>query len=335
MPFLFRLCSVFCVLALACACATSPTKPEASGGAASMARLGDHLRNKGELEGAVNFYRRALVEEPDNGAAIKGLAAVLAQWGDVSGVANVYREGVKARPKDAELRRLYGQHFLTQDNPYEARMHFEAALALEETPKIRGSLAVALDHLGEHALAQRNYEKALEALPGDLALLNNLAYSYILARDYKRAMQILEPVADDKAATPALRQNLALAYGLAGMDADAERMSRKDLSPEKVQQNIEYYRRQRAELELSKAPYAELGSYATEEMALAQIKKLKENVDKTGGHMQAVVLPEVSAPGGTPRFAVRMLGCARPSDVTRLCATLAQSGIPCVAKGRK
>jgi len=329
-----RFLVLFALLPVLAACGSFEPVDDIDSPGAGMARLGRHLQEKGEVGGAIDFYRRALKNDPANLMAIKGLASVLETWGDKAAAADVYRAGVAARPKDGELHRDYGKLLIGLDEPAEAKRQFEAALDIDsDDTKARNGLGIALDYLGEHLKAQKQYQKALREEPGNLSTLNNLAYSYILAHRFERAIKVLEPHYNKPAATAALRQNLALAYGLSGMDVDAERIARMDLSPEKVAKNMNYYRRQRAEMAVDKAPYAELGTYATEAMAVAQIHRLQGKVNKAGGDLRPVVLPQVATPGGTPRFAVRMMGCSRPKDVSKLCQTLAKSGIPCVPRG--
>lgn len=323
---------VFLIPLVLAACSSTP---DSGSSAEQMVRLGDHLRQKGKLGGAMDFYSRALVADPDNVAIIKKLGKTLVQWGDKNSAEDVYFESLKTQPENGELRRLYGKLLISMERPAEARLQFLKALEIDsDDAKARGGLAVALDYLGEHAAAQNQYEKALGADPDNLTLLNNMAYSHILSRRYDRAIRILEPVMNAPEASAALRQNLALAYGLAGMDIDAERVARLDLLPEKVAEVMAYYRRERAEIKVSPAAYAELGTYATEALAIEQIQKLHSKIKKSGGDLRAVVLPEVSVPGGTPRFAVRMMGCSRPDDVSRLCKLLIESGIPCVHRGK-
>ncbi len=328
-PFCYPVFLVFLALA---ACSSSA---DISPSGERLVRLGDHLRQKGELGGAMDFYSRALVADPDNTAVIRRLGKTLVQWGDKESAEDVYFESLKTQPENGELRRLYGKLLISMERPSEARMQFVKALEINgDDIKARGGLAVALDYLGEHAAAQGQYEKALQSDPDNLTLLNNIAYSYILSRRYDRAIRLLEPVMDAPKASVSLRQNLALAYGLAGMEEDAKRVTLIDLAPEKAAVAMAYYRRERVEIKVSPAAYAELGTYATEALAIEQIKKLHPKVKKAGGDLRAVVLPQVSAPGGTPRFAVRMMGCSRPDDVSRLCKLLTQSGIPCVHRGK-
>ncbi len=316
------------------ACSLPPDHMDMSGPGVGMARLGDKMFQKGDMGTAIDFYRRSLSSDPANFQAIKGLALALEQWGDRTGALEVYQEGIAERPRDNELRRLYAKQLLKLDQAMLAKDQYEIALNIDgDDEKARTSYGVSLDYLGEHKEAQKQYERVLKQNPDNFSALNNLAYSKILTRRPNEAVRLLEPVLKRPEATKALRQNLALAYGLSGMDEDARRVARMDLSAEKVEENMDYYRRRRGELSIDRAPYAEMGSYATKGMALAQIKKLQGRVGSARGHYKPVIIPEVSAPGGTPRFAVRMMGCSRPSDISRLCKIMRKSGLPCAAKG--
>lgn len=329
-----RCLSLFAILSLA-ACSVKPDGEDLTSPAAGMISLGRQMQEKGEIGPSIDFYRRALERNPKSLLAAKGLGGVLEEWGDKPAAAEVYRQAIAFHPDDGELHRSYGRVLIALERPADAQQQFKDALdADSDDLKARSGLGVALDYLGEHKQAQKQYEKVLRAEPKNLATLNNLAYSYILAHHYDQAIKLLEPQLKNPSATPALRQNLALAYGLSGMDADAERVARMDLSPEKVKMNMDYYRRQRAEIAVAKTPYAELGTYATEAMAVGQIEKMRSQIAASGGNLKPVVIPQVAAPGGTPRFAVRMMGCSRPDDVSRLCETLAKSGIPCVPRGQ-
>lgn len=316
------------------ACASSMDEASQSS-SAGLTQIAGQLQQKGEVGVAIDFYRRALLKNPRNAAAIKGLAGTMEQWGDKQAAANIYQEGVAKCPDDGEMRRNYGKLLLGLERPDEAQHQYEVALDIDDDDsKARSGYAIALDYLGEHKKAQAQYEELLDQEPNNLVTLNNLAYSYILSHRFDRAIALLEPELSNHAATPAMRQNLALAYGLAGMDADAERVAKMDLTPDKVAQNMDYYRQKRAEISVAATPYAELGTYATEAMAVGQIQKMRGQIERSGGDLKPVVVPQVAAPGGTPRFTVRMMGCSRADDVSRLCETLAKSGIPCVPRGK-
>lgn len=264
------------------------------------------------------------------------LAQAAFKRGDHAAAAELTKQAIERDPQNIALRRDLGRFYMMLDNPGDAREAYKAALAIDGAdPKALNGLGVALDQLGDHEGAVRQFESALKIEPANLATINNLAYASIQAGHYSDAIKRLEPHVKAAGATPALRRNLALAYGLAGMDVDAERVAKMDLSPAQVKANMLYYKQRRAELAVSSTPYADLGSYATEAMASAQIRKLQEQMEGSGVDLKPVIAPEVTTPGGTPRFAVRMMGCTKPSDVETLCQTLEKSGVPCIAKGRK
>ncbi|MDD2325246.1 MAG: tetratricopeptide repeat protein [Alphaproteobacteria bacterium] len=304
--------------------------------AAGMLHLGDQVMAKGETGAAIDFYRRGYQLDKSNLTLSKHLAEALEAFGDAKGAFAVYKDTLETHPEDFDVQRNYARLALTFDKPLEAKRHYQAALLIRpgDTKSING-LAVAYDYLGDHAKAQGQYKKVLAAEPDNLSALNNMAYSYILTRRYSAAIEALEPQLAKQEGTPALRQNLALAYGLSGRDEDAERVAKMDLPADKVEQNMAYYKRKRAELAVSGTPYAELGTYASEEQAVAEIEKLRPEMRKVGGYLKPVVMPEVASPGEKPRYAVRMMGCARPKDVDHLCQAMEDLGVPCVAKGGK
>lgn len=328
-------CLILLALMTLCGCSvlSSETEEDINSPAAGMLQLASQMQARGDNVAAQDFYQRALQRDPGNVKALKGMAYVQDQLGNVEGAAAYYQDALKTKPHDAELRRGYGKVLLALDRPSEARDQFKEALDADgDDARAMNGLGIALDHLGEHEAAQEQFRQALEKEPGNLTTINNLAYSYVLVGKYDEAIKLLEPEQYNPKATSAIRQNLALAYGLAGMDMDAERVAKMDLPPQKVKENLDYYKRQRAELKVSTTPYAELGTYSTEALALAQIDKLRAQFQDYGEGLKPVILPEVAAPGGTPRFAVRMMGCRKPADLKVFCDQLAKKGIPCVTR---
>ena len=93
---------------------------------------------------------------------------------------------------------------------------------VDDAPE-RPSLTVSevLLRFWEHA--QGYYRKGLEKDPSDLTLLNNLALSLMLDRQYAEAISTLSRVTADPRSTVRHRQNLAMVYGVAGRKDDARR----------------------------------------------------------------------------------------------------------------
>src|SRR5262249_21330706 len=159
--------------------------------------------------------------------------------------------------------------------------------------------------------------------------LSNFAHSYVLVGDYANAIKLLEPHARDKKAPATLRQNLAEAYGLSGMDADAERMARMDLPAAEAKRNLAWYRAERAKLAPAAKPCADLGSFATEEMAEARATQIKTAMPRETANLTLTATPMVKDIGGTPRFVLRTTGFATPAQARAFCTHMKTRGFAC------
>ena len=155
----------------------------------------------------------------------------------------------------------------------------------------------------------------------------------MLSGAYDEAIKLLEPHINDPGVTPTLRQNLAEAYGMSGMNADAERVSRLDLSPEQVKHNLAYYHTHRAHL-LSPAAglVADLGHFPTGDIARAHVEQIKTRFpDETEG-LAVAATPEVNTIGGTPSFVVQVTGFEKTATLRAFCLKLKKQKIPCTAR---
>jgi hypothetical protein len=74
-----------------------------------------------------------------------------------------------------------------------------------------------------------------------MLLRNNLGLSLALSGQHAEALELLRRLVDEPGAKARNRQNLALAYALAGDLVAAERISRLDLDEEAVQNNLGYF----------------------------------------------------------------------------------------------
>jgi Flp pilus assembly protein TadD len=103
-------------------------------------------------------------------------------------------------------------------------------------------LGVAHDLEGDHGRAIESYRRALAVTPDAPDVSSNLGLSLALHDQYREAIAVLRPLAEGYVSSPRARQNLALAYGLAGSLDEAERWSRMDLGESDVQNNLDYFR---------------------------------------------------------------------------------------------
>jgi len=238
--FLGTLAILACLVVSACATAQHPKATGQISYDAFM-RLANDTRKAGDLVSAAQFYTRAHELEPDRIEPLLNLGQVYAQAGTPGDAAGAYEEALKIDDKNPEALRGLANLQLQTGDAASAATNLRLALAQQPDWRTQNSLGVADDMLGDRAGAQAAYRAGLALSPGNLQLINNLGLSLVLAGDFGQGLPILEQVSKDPAATPRMRLNLALAYGLAGQPDKAAQIARADLDAAKVEQNLGYY----------------------------------------------------------------------------------------------
>jgi len=210
--------------------------------------LGDKARAEGKLEEAAGHYARAARWAPTESWPLIRLSDTLWEMKNPSEAAKVLVRAHEVDPTSTLILRNLGRAYVALNQPGKAQETYLAALAIDPNDtKILNGLAISYDLDGDHDTAQRHYHAGLDLDPYSVDLKNNLAYSLISSRDYAGAVDILEPMANSANATPRQRQNLALAYGLLGKEDDVRRVSKTDLTPAQIEQNLVVYRQLRGE----------------------------------------------------------------------------------------
>ena len=101
---------------------------------------------------------------------------------------------------------------------------------------VQGSVA---DRLGDHDSAQTFYRGALKIAPGEPSVLSNLGLSYALTKQLPEAEAALREATASPRADARMRQNLALVLALEGKFAEAEQISRQDMTAQAASANVE------------------------------------------------------------------------------------------------
>ena len=150
----------------------------------------------------------------------------------------VLQQAALRSPKDKAVLAAYGKSLA------EAGRFQEAADVLQNahTPaqpdwRVLSAQGAVADQTGDHTRAQGFYEAALRINPDEPTILSNLGLSYALSRQLDRAEEVLRRAAAQPNADGRVRQNLALVLGLQGKFAEADAVSRQDLSPEEAAAN--------------------------------------------------------------------------------------------------
>lgn len=94
--------------------------------------------------------------------------------------------------------------------------------------------AIANDMTGKHAVAQQLYGRILRHSPqADLTnVRTNLAMSYLLSGDPKKAVELLKDEVKKPNVSPVTRHNLAIAYGLLGKNTEAKALLNGEVDEE-------------------------------------------------------------------------------------------------------
>lgn len=208
----------------------------------AMLRMAASTHDAGDPSAAARLYQQAIKLEPARHEAYTLLGETLVEMGANDEAAQTFEEALERDEGNLAAHRGYGRAMLGLKQPEAAIEHYEAVIAAAPGDvQAYNGLGVAHDLAGRHDAAQAAYRQGLEQVPDSMLLRNNLGLSLTLAGDFDQGIRLLETVANEPGARARNRQNLALAYGLKGDLAAAERISRLDLDDEAVQNNLAYF----------------------------------------------------------------------------------------------
>jgi Flp pilus assembly protein TadD len=118
-------------------------------------------QQQGQDETAQHYYRQLLVLNPRDPAAHAALSSYTPDGAD--NTESRLKKLLYEQPQSAALHFALGNHFAEQSGWGEAQQHYFDAHTLEPSnAQFAFNLAVSLDHLGQHKLAARYYQQALQ-----------------------------------------------------------------------------------------------------------------------------------------------------------------------------
>ena len=208
----------------------------------TLLRLANSTRAAGDPAAAVNVYQQAIALEQGRPEAYLLLGDALIELKAFDEAAQAFQFVLKRDSGNIAAHRGYGRVMLALNRPDTAILHYRSALAADANDvQSYNGLGVAYDLNGQHDAAQTAYRDGLRIAPDSMLLRNNYGLSLALAGQHDEALEVLTAVVDEPGATARNRQNLALAYGLAGNLLAAERISRIDLDDQAVENNVAYF----------------------------------------------------------------------------------------------
>jgi len=211
--------------------------------------ISDFLRNAAErsqssnnYSAATDYYQKLRLRNPGDVEATIGMARNLRLSGQASEAARMLTTSLEENPLRLDVKAELGKAQLAAGLSHEAIATLTAVVI--QVPgdwRALSALGIAHDVTGNPGRAQELYNAALVVSPNAVSVLNNLALSLTLSGNLAGGIDTLERATRLQDSGVQVRQNLALLYAMSGDLNAAERLLKRDLSTEIVQNNLRYY----------------------------------------------------------------------------------------------
>jgi tetratricopeptide (TPR) repeat protein len=207
--------------------------------------LGNALRKKGDSQGAIAAYEKALSIQGRYPAAHYSLGIALDQNGQIDEALAHYQEAVKEQPNYPEAYYLLGNDLLQKGRVDDAIAAYEQSLKnRQKYPEVENNIGLALLQKGRPSEAIAHWQNALAGQPDSVDSLNNLAW--ILAtfpeswlRNGRQALALAEranQLSGDN--NPAILRTLAAAYAENGRFTEARVTAERGLQLANAQEKL-------------------------------------------------------------------------------------------------
>jgi Flp pilus assembly protein TadD len=202
-------------------------------------------------------------------------AAQAVQAGQFDAARAAMEQAVSLSPRDAGYRQLLADIYLKSGRFNSARTTYGDVLELDPS-NVRAGLSIALIQI-----AQGNPRAAVSRLDNlaGRAPAADVGLAYALAGAADRAVDLLEDAARAPGASARTRQNLALAYAIAGDWRRARAIAAQDLSPAELPARMEQW-----------AAFARPGAGATQVAALLGVSPAEDS----GQPVRLALAPEAA-----------------------------------------
>jgi Flp pilus assembly protein TadD len=225
------------------ACNTTSSDITGSLGARASAPVPTQPRSEADWRQSLDIWGQRYRNDPGDIPAAIAYARALRATDQRTQAVAVLEQATMRHPQSMQLLGAFGRA-LADAGQYQQALDTLSRAHTPDNPdwRILNAQGAVLDQLGRNAEARKHYQAALKIAPGEASVLSNLALSYALTKDLKRAEEALRQAAAKPDASPRVRQNLALVIGLQGRYAEAERVASADLPPAEAEANVQYLR---------------------------------------------------------------------------------------------
>lgn len=234
--------ALLAVIAVLAGCAGAQVRDEARPvSAAGALAAGMAAERRGELEGALVEYVKALGDTPDDGEIHFRIGRVHGALGNMATAREAYARALKLKPGHVGALENLGLLLLEQGNHAGARelLHKAASKPGAGWGAFNG-LGVLADLDGKHALARSYFGHGLTLRPGHPQLLNNLGYSHYLSGEYDRARAYFDRTLASDPSNRNAWSNLALVHARRGQYGQAVQAMEKIMNPSAARYSVGY-----------------------------------------------------------------------------------------------
>lgn len=141
--------------------------------------LGAELQERGALEQAATYYRRAIDIRPSHAPAHNNLGTVLRSTGDYAGAVASYERALALVPDYPTVHFNLANALLAAGKPGDAVPHFEAALETNPSVEVVSNFGIALEAQGRRDEAVAQFRRALAMAPQEPMSYRNLANALV------------------------------------------------------------------------------------------------------------------------------------------------------------
>ena len=209
----------------------------------SFLALANEMVAEGDHNAAITLFRRAHKWHPFSSEPLVGLGDSLSATGQYQEALEAYQQAVDINEENLTALKGLGKTYVALNRPTMAVPVLNSAVSLAPTDvEAISNLALAMEMQGNNSAALEVYKDGLAQDPDNLKLLNNYGLSLALQSRHDEAIRILKQAAQHKDAGANSRQNLAMAYALAGNEVMASRLLSIDSGPELTNENMNYFR---------------------------------------------------------------------------------------------
>jgi Flp pilus assembly protein TadD len=210
------------------------------------------------------YQERYRANPKDADAAIK-YGKALRATGQRSQAVAVLEQASIAHPSNKTLLAAYGRALADNGNFQQAFDVLGRAHSPDDPDwRLLSAQGATLDQLGRFEEARAYYASALKISPDQPLVLSNLGLSYVLSKELPRAEDTLRRANSLAKNDARVRANLALAVGLQGNVAEAEKIAKADLPAAEAAANAAQLKRmlsrkENARAEMDRMPVAASG----------------------------------------------------------------------------